>query len=66
MTGTDNKVLEELRTARDYCLLGWSRKMWDLVGGRGWAKRLNRVCTNAEEERRGREGSGMCKAKDAG
>ena len=62
MTGTDNKVLEELRTERYYCLLGWSRKMWDLEG----AKRLNRVCTNAEEERRGREGSGMCKGKDAG
>ena len=36
------------------------------VGGRGGAKRLNIVCTNAEEERRGREGSGMCKGKDAG
>lgn len=39
--------------------------MWDLLGGRGGAKRLNRVCTNAEEERRGREGSGVCKDKDA-
>lgn len=37
--------------------------MWDLLGER---EGLNRVCTNAEEERRGREGSGACKGKHAG
>lgn len=40
--------------------------MWDLAGGRGGAERLSRVCTNAEEERKGREGNGMCKGKDPG
>lgn len=42
------------RTERYYCLLGESRKMWDLLGER---EGLNRVCTSMEG-RRGEEGSG--------